>query len=109
MSWNVQFAAANKEQAKRRAAEELGRQMLSGTGGKPNAHSRDFKQVLAAFEGAIDACEEGAITGSGYGSLSGTWADGDMTRITGCSKTINVQSTPFEPIQLASGQEPAAA
>lgn len=88
MTWSLSITAPSKAAAKVAVTIELPKAMLHQ---KP--HARDFDVVRNAINGAIDACEEGAIGVTASGHVNTNWSE-PMPAITAVNLQLSVYSTP---------------
>lgn len=89
MTWSLSLSAPSKAAAKVALTVALPQAMLHQ---KP--HARDFDMVRNAINGAIDACEEGAISISANGSVSAAGWDDAVPAISGVHMQLNVNCSP---------------
>lgn len=87
MSYSFSVKASNKAEAKAKVADELDKAAQG-----QSCHERDKHQAQAAADAFIDLLVEDEtkdIFVSMSGSLMGSWAGSDVTRITGASVSVN--------------------
>lgn len=88
MTWSISLNAPSKAAAKVAVTLELPKAMSQ------RPHARDFDVVRNAINGAIDACEEGAVTVTANGHVDYSGWDADVPTLHGVTMSLSVYSKP---------------